>query len=53
MLDNRICHKTIDIDFDNEGTPFIVGAPCIKEKCVAWEYGQCNLASTDRRVHGC
>jgi hypothetical protein len=48
----KLCHKTIELDFDDDGEPVIIGAPCIKERCMAWD-GRCNLALDSIRVHGC
>lgn len=49
----RICHKTLELDFDDDGNPVIIGAPCIGEKCMAYSDRRCNLALDSLRVHGC
>lgn len=54
MSDGKLCHKTIELDFDDSGEAVTIGAPCIKEKCEAWNtrIGICNLSSASLYIYG-
>jgi hypothetical protein len=43
MTEAKICHRSIslDEDYDSDDEKLIlVGAPCIKEKCMAWQVNE-------------
>lgn len=54
MSDEKLCHKTIELDFDDEGKEVLIGASCIKGKCTAWntQHYCCNLSSGQLYIYG-
>jgi len=54
MSDKKMCHKTIELEFDTNGNEVIIGAPCIQEQCEAWniQYKCCNLSSGKMYISG-
>jgi len=54
MAEEKWCHKTIELDFDDGGNATTIGAPCVKGQCEAWneQYQCCNLSSGKMYISG-
>jgi hypothetical protein len=46
MTDAKICHKTLGTEITEFNTIVAYGAPCMKEKCIAW-VDQCGKADRE------
>jgi hypothetical protein len=36
-LIEKLCHRTLELDQTEKDEFIIIGAPCIRTKCIAWQ----------------